>query len=312
MSTVTYASGDTETIGIALARRVLPCSFPDPFVWKVDDVWFAIATGRSGDGRAFPMLSSTDFVNWAPLPGAMLPVEGVGEDYWAPEVAQINGVWTLFYSVGLGDKGHHLRMATSDRPEGPYFDSERPILDPRGCPFAIDAHPYEDEKGRWWLFYARDLLDGPRPGTSIVVAPLGGDLSLPEDFQVVARADSDWQIYARNREIYGRSLNWHTLEGPSTVKRDGVLYLFYSGGNWTNATYGVDWLTAPGVEGPWRSERVETPRLLRSGGPLIGPGHNSFVEGPDGETWTAFHAWNEARTQREMWLARVCRTESEK
>lgn len=304
MSSLTYASCHGAVPRIQSVRQVFDRSFPDPFVWQADGCWFAIATGRADDGRVFPMLVSTDFEKWVPLPGAMRPVDGAGADYWAPEVAFIQGAWTLFYSVGAGDAGHQLRMARASSPSGPYYDSGRPILDPMSCGFAIDAHPYCDPSGQWWLFYARDFLD-ERVGTGIVVAPLNKDLTVPAEFNLVVRATADWQIYERGRTMYGRTHDWHTLEGPSVVTQSSDLYLFYSGGNWQNGSYGVDWVTSTSPLGPWKSDNLEEPRLLKTGGDLMGPGHNSFVLGADGQLWSAFHAWNSHGLDRVMWLGEV-------
>ena len=41
--------------------------------------------------------------------------------------------------------------------------------------------------------------------------------------------------------------------------------------------------------------------LSTIGEELIGPGHNSMVLGPDGETWfIVYHSWNRERTRRQM------------
>ena len=49
-----------------------------------------------------------------------------------------------------------LRVATSDRPEGPYTDTGTPLTDCTGNRFTIDPHPFRDTDGTWYLFYARN------------------------------------------------------------------------------------------------------------------------------------------------------------
>lgn len=287
------------------ARLIESGSFPDPFLYRSNSGWFGVATGHAANGRIFPMIASSDFASWRSNGGALVPPDVRGTDFWAPEVVDMDGVWRMFYSVGFGDKLHELRVAEARHPSGPFRDTGDPVLPREHCEFAIDAHPFQDDNGKWWLFYARDFLDGKRPGTGIVVAPLEDGRKIGRDFQVVARADRDWQTYERSRVVHGGTYHWHTLEGPSALRRDGKIWLFYSGGNWTNESYGVDWVQGTTPSGPYTSDAVEHPRFLRSRGPWIGPGHNSFVQGPDGQTWTAFHAWDAERTRRQMWLGRV-------
>jgi arabinan endo-1,5-alpha-L-arabinosidase len=45
----------------------------------------------------------------------------------------------------------------------------------------------------------------------------------------VLAASADWQIFQRTRAICKGTYDWHTLEGPSVVRRDGGYYCFYSG-----------------------------------------------------------------------------------
>src|SRR6185295_18254923 len=100
------------------------------------------------------------------------PDSAPGHELWAPAVAEAEGRFFLYYSSGDASKPfHQLRVAESDRPEGPYRDTAA-LTEPASQPFAIDAHPFRDRDGRWYLFYARDFLDtagGARAGTALVV-----------------------------------------------------------------------------------------------------------------------------------------------
>src|SRR2546423_11307928 len=139
--------------------------FADPFVWKTRDVYYAIGTGEAEAlgrtvGKVFPILQSIDFMQWQFASSALVrPDPGLGNNFWAPEVAEADGTFYLYYSVGHGDKNHQLRVAVSDEPLGPYVDSGKALLELERCPFAIDAHPFRDPDGQWYLFYARDFLD---------------------------------------------------------------------------------------------------------------------------------------------------------
>ncbi len=295
--------------------------FADPFVWRCNGVYYAVGTGPASASESgakhFPLLRSTDLLHWDSLGHALLPIDPeAGGAFWAPEVAMRDGVFYLYYSVGHGDKRHHLRVAASDTPEGPYKDMGIALTNPEDCPFAIDAHPFRDDDGTWYLFYSRDFLDtdsGFRAGTGIVMDRLEGMTQLAGDERMVVRATRDWQRFAADRPIYGGVYDWHTIEGASVLKRGGLYYCFYSGGCWQNESYGVDYVVADSVAGPYReSGESKQPRVLRTTpGVLDGPGHNSFVPAPDGDGhFIVYHAWNPGRTARQMHIGRLHWTRS--
>lgn len=72
-------------------------------------------------------------------------------------------------------------------------------------------------------------------------------------------------------------------------------YLFYSVGNWGDATYHVRWAVGDSPLGPF--EEAEG-RLLESTDAVIGPGHHNFFRGPGGGTWIVYHGWDPAHTAR--------------
>ena len=295
--------------------------FADPFVWKHEGIYYAIATGApEAEGaveaihkdRVFPLLRSEDFVTWESAGNALeRPDSSLGTHFWAPEVAFCEGKFYLYYSVGHEDKRHQLRVAVSDRPVGPYQDSGQSLLDPDVCPFAIDPHPFQDDDGQWYLFYARDFLDtdeGVRAGTALMVARLETMTQLEGEGKVVLRARSDWQRFLADRTMYGAVYDWHTLEGPCVRKYEGRYYCFYSGGRWETADYGVDYGIADSVMGSYSDAGNEAgARVLRTvPDRVFGPGHNSIVLSPDGQTeYLVYHAWDGQRTARRMCLDRL-------
>ena len=307
--------------------------FADPFVWEYQGVYYAIGTGaKEAEGqvdeitsavradrsteelRVFPLLRSDDFLTWHFAGNALVrPDPALGDNFWAPEVAYCDGKFYLYYSVGHEDKDHQLRVATSDRPLGPYHDVGKPVLDPKSCPFAIDPHPFRDDDGQWYLFYARDFLDteaegNVRAGTALMVDRLEGMTKLAGVGKVVLRARRDWQRFLANRPMYGGIYDWHTLEGPCVRKHAGRYYCLYSGGRWETENYGVDYGVADSVMGPYSDEGNEAgPRVLRSvPSQVLGPGHNSVVLSPDGQTeYIVYHGWDKNMQARQMFLDRL-------
>lgn len=279
--------------------------FADPFVLRLPGGGYA-AYGThpgAGDERVFEVLLSPDLERWTSAGGVLerLPASA-GDDYWAPEVAYRDGVFWMFYSVGHGIEGHHLRVARAESPMGPFVDLGADLTPDEL--FAIDAHPFQDRDGAWYLFFARDVLDHPRPGTHLAVARLDDTMTrLAAPAAPVLAPNADWQLYERDRAIHGGRYDWHTLEGPAVVERDGRYWLTYSGGAWTGPGYAVAAAAAEHPLGPWR--HVDGPPLLRTGGDLRGPGHNSLTVGPDGTDVIAFHSWDAAATARRLHLGTI-------
>jgi beta-xylosidase len=239
----------------------------------------------------------------------------LGDTFWAPEVAFANGRFHLYYSAGWGDKSHQLRVAVSELPLGPFEDVGVGLTDLQRTPFAIDPHPFCDNDGRWYLFYARDFLDhdsAKRAGTALAMARLEMMTKLSADESVVLRARHNWQRFMKDRPMYGSIYDWHTLEGPCLRKRAGRYYCFYSGGRWENETYGVDFAVSENVLGPYSDSGAENgPRVLRTiPGALHGPGHNSIITGPDGQEYIVHHAWDPGMTGRRMFISRLIWTDA--
>lgn len=284
--------------------------FADPFILRVGDEYYAYGTGgpesngTQADGRMFPLLHSSDLVTWTLLGGALVPLNDPAKSaYWAPEVAANHGRYFMYFSAG-GCEGENqqLRVAIADSPRGPFVDQGYPLLPDE--PFSIDGSPLRDPKdGRWYLFFAKDFLNGERPGTGAAVVPLTDDLlHAAGPVTTVLRASGDWQIFQRNRHWYGRDWDaWHTVEGPFVTFHEGRCYCFYSGGRWETPDYGVGVAVADDVLGPYQ-ELGDGPTVLKGiPGVVDGPGHNSLVLGPDNRvTFVAYHAWNPARTMRRL------------
>ena len=308
---------------------VYPNYFADPFVWKHAGKYYAVGTGPlagvtvseniattsaylNGEERAFPLLTSENLAHWRFVDGALrVPSHTRGGAFWAPEVAFDGRNFFLYYSVATEGLRHELRVAQSALPTGPFDDIGPLMADTSDCPFAIDAHPFQDDDGEWYIFYARDFLDvsqDVRAGTALVVDRLLDMTRLAGEEKVVLRARSDWQLFQRQREMYGASFDWHTLEGPCVRKHEGLYYCFYSGGSYENASYGIDYGVAERVMGPYRDVGNESgARVLRTApGKLIGPGHHSIVEGPDGETeFVIYHAWDPGMKARRMCIDKL-------
>ncbi|MCU1545599.1 MAG: glycoside hydrolase [Homoserinimonas sp.] len=284
---------------LAITGPVYGDYFADPFVLRVGDQYFAYGTGVASPGPVFETLSSADLKTWTPRGRCLVRLDaGAGDEYWAPEVAVFDNAYWMYYSVGHGISGHHLRVARAENPIGPFID-QGVNLTPREM-FAIDPHPFQDRDGSWYLYYARDVLDGDRPGTHLAVDRLVSVTQLAGDPVEVLAPYADWQLFAADRRMYGSVYQWHTLEGPTVVYRSGRYWMTFSGGSWEGDGYGVAWATAEHPLGPWAYAPEGTGRLLETTGELIGPGHSSLTTTREGGDVIVFHAWDTGMANRLM------------
>ncbi|MEY2429176.1 MAG: arabinan endo,5-alpha-L-arabinosidase [Verrucomicrobiota bacterium] len=291
-------------------------SMPDPSVIQVKKFYYAFGTTgstRTPDGRIFTLLRSRDLVDWENLGGAMVPPsQNPHYQYWAPEATVNEGTYYLYYSMGgIEPEKFELRVARSDKPEGPYLDAGQKLMDCETNRFTIDPFPFRDDDGQWYFFYSRNFTNaepGMHPGTGIVVDRLAGMTRLAGDCHVVVRARYDWTLYQAHRrmDVYDATFDWHTIEGPCVVKHGGRYYCFYSGSNYKTTGYGVDYVVADKPLGPY-SDQGDRPRVLHSvAGKVRGPGHHSIVTGPDGSTqYLVYHAWDRGMEVRQMCIDKL-------
>jgi GH43 family beta-xylosidase len=282
--------------------------FADPFVLYHEGRYYAYGTSpATPDRRQFPVLDSVDLVHWELRGGALIPPGG--DEFWAPEVAYSDGAFYLYYSAhGIDGHDHQLRVATSQNPVGPFADAGR-VLVP-GEPFTIDAHPFRDVDGQWYLFYSQDFLtldEDHRVGTGIVVDRLVDMLTLAGEPRVVVRPHADWHLFLAQRSMYGSVYDWHTVEGAAVRIHDGRYYCFYSGGAWERENYGIAYVMADHPLGPYRRPADAVLPVMRSvPGHVIGPGHNSFTGMPDGSAEViVYHGWDPAMTARLLRVDRL-------
>lgn len=270
-------------------------SFPDPFVLKFRGEYYAYCTDFWHDGRVFGVLKSRDLVNWTEIGGAMERLETDAPFYWAPEVTYSNGKFYLYYSVG-NETLMEIRVAVSARPDGGFVDSGKRLT---FQDFAIDGHVFTDENGQQYFFYATDFFEHSHIGTGTVVDRMTDFFTLEGNPRPVTRARFDWQVYDANRIEKG-GVRWHTVEGAFVLKRKGVYYEMFSGGNWQNVSYGVSFATTDDIarETEWKqfSDGEKTLPILRTiPDSVVGPGHNSVARGVNNrEIYCIYHRWTES------------------
>ncbi len=262
----------------------------DPFCLKWGGFYYLTGTYSTGrpnqTGRAFDLLRSRDLEEWESL-GPVLQIpdyEGSREaNYWAPEILPRGNRFFLYYtSDSFGDPYRRfVRVAVADSIEGPYQSEGRPLTDEP----SIDGHPVYPTKEEGYLFYTGNEGN-----------PHMGQL-------LVDRLTSPTRLAGNPAKVFpNETVEWE--EGSFILRRDKEYYLFSSQGNWRNDTYHVLVAKSKKIVGPYdRISDRQGRAVLRTNEQQIGPGHNSLFEGPGGQTYICYHAWDQGHTGRYAWVA---------
>ena len=138
---------------------VYPSDFPDPFLLRVGDTWFAYST-QSG-GRNVQVLSSRDLVSWQLLGDALpdLPAWTRPGTSWSPSVLATGSGFVLYVVVVERTYDRHaIAVAVSDTPEGPFRpDAQGPLVFQPYRGGSIDPDPFVDMDGNATLFWKTEI-----------------------------------------------------------------------------------------------------------------------------------------------------------
>jgi beta-xylosidase len=275
--------------GETLRNPVHTRDFPDPFVLREDGTYYAYATNAAG--KEVQTLTSTDLVHWRPGPDA-LPIVGMwgypGKT-WAPEVlARDDGTYVLYYTANGG--GQCIGRAVADAPAGRFVDRwPEPLVCQRSEGGSIDASPFRDGDGSLYLYWKND---GNALGRTTWI--WGQRLS-----------DDGTELVGTPRRLVSNDQGWEggVVEAPTMWLEDDRHYLFFSGEAYDGEAYAVGYATCAGPLGPCEDAR-ENP-ILKTECEARGPGHQALFRDREGQTWIAYHAWDEPFERRQLWLDRI-------
>src|SRR5215211_4358755 len=262
--------GSTRVVSAAGTTYQNPVygSAPDPMAAFTGSDYYAYHTGAN-----FPVLHSTDLVNWTQVGTALTArpswVVPSGDWHpWSPSVLASSsscpgtsspGCYFLYYTGlngGLSPATHCVAVAYSATPAGPFTDVG-PLTGtsgqvdgsgrPPGCGddlgySNIDPAPFVNGDGRVYLYVATNRACAQiSPGSACPFSPSVSVLALSGDLMHVAGP--------RTRLFSGVAGSWEQqagegpkVEGPWLEKRSSTYYLFYSGGSypaakaWASAT----------------------------------------------------------------------------
>ncbi|HEY7946422.1 MAG TPA: family 43 glycosylhydrolase, partial [Acidimicrobiales bacterium] len=161
---------------------------------------------------------------------------------------------------------------------------------------SIDPQPMVDTNGAPYLYWKSNW----------------GQLAAPAFIWVALLSPDGLALSSSPHAILGQDQGWEsTVEGPAMVDAAGSYVLFYSGGVWNGAGYGVGYADCAGPFGPC-TKPTGAP-ILHSDAVRLGPGGQSLFQDPAGNWWMAYHAWDGPSSTysysqggfRSLWIAPV-------
>ncbi|RYX80160.1 hypothetical protein EON83_29815, partial [bacterium] len=250
----------------------------DPHAAYYQGKYWLYITGQNDIGPKNPVtyaFSSPDLKTWTKSAQPALQFKDIpwiytdNQDWhgaWAPAVAEKNGKYYYYYSVGpqTSTAPSRLGVAVSNSPAGPFKDSGKALFAGGNGFEAIDPMVFADPKSGKYYMYA-----GGSAGSKLRVWEMAPDMV---NFAKEIPVDNPPQF----------------TEGAFMHYANGQYYLSYSHGGWNNPTYSAYYATSQSPTGPWQFRG----QILQSDMARKGPGHHSFVEDPrTGQWYIVYHRW---------------------
>ncbi len=194
---------------------------------------------------------------------------------WAPEVQDVNGVWTMWGSTGDTQGSFCLFRATARTAAGPF------VVDPRRVPCDASTEGEIDPSmvevaGQWWLL---DKTNGNGAGkpTTFYSQRVGPD-GMPYGPQyMLLTSDQPWEQ--------------GMIEAPSLIRSPLTKqwWLVFSSGSsdYHSPTYQIFTTPCDGPAGPCHIQSVV--KLVGSSPQGAAPGEEYAFRGPDGQAWIAYN-----------------------
>jgi len=257
---------------------VFNSDFPDLFVLRINNSFFAFAT--SSNGAHIPVLTSSDLSHWR-LAGEALPnVPGWSTPgwTWAPTVLPLGGnKYAMYYTTRHTSSNKQcISVAVSSMgPQGPYIDSSST---PFVCQLNIGASIDPSARyfgGRPYLIWKNDgNCCGQK--VSIYGQELRPDgLALVGNLAELITADQAWES--------------NLIEGPAMWQHGSLHYLLYSASDYQSYKYAVGYATCTSPLGPC-SKPAFAP-IMAFYGHVWGPGGEEIFNDTKGNVWVCYHAW---------------------
>ena len=204
--------------------------------------------------------------------------------YYSPELQSNNAV-------------HCVGLARSATVTGPYNDSSTySFICPEDAGGAIDPAGFLDTDNSRYIVYK---IDGPAANSGGYCA--GVQLTSQNTSLMLQQVDNDgYTLIGSPVVLYDNAgeSDGFNIEAPSLVKSsDGVYFLFFSSGCYTDNSYAESYVTATSVSGPYGNRQA----LLQTGDyGLYAPG-GLDIDGATGDV--VFHSDSVSANSGTRWLS---------
>ncbi len=252
----------------------------DPAILNVNGGYYLYGTSRDDQNQlsnSFNAWYSRDLITWS-FAGEIYnkpdDVTWNKHSFCAPDIAERNNRYYLFYSAASDNTPRGIGLAASNSPLGPFVDiRSQPIGSPNvDC---IDPHLYTDPGGTHWLLYAHDGRTTDQG--QFILQKLSGDLTraVGEPVTILTAFDVPWANTFTTSHKTCR-----LIEAPQIFTSNGRLYLIIS----TLGEFGycIGYFTADKITGPYTDR-----------GTIINhdAAHSHCFIGPDGHTrYICYHS----------------------
>ncbi|WP_437931722.1 family 43 glycosylhydrolase [Sorangium sp. So ce291] len=269
------SGGSGGADGAVYTNPVIPGDFADPSVIRVGNDYWATATSSEW-GAPFPLLHSTDLVNWERVGSVFseLPSWASGS-LWAPEISEDGGRYQVFYTARQRGGPLCVAAASAEAPEGPYTDHGPLTCMEVG---SIDGFPIRDEDGVRHLVWKED----------------GNSVGAPTPLWAQELSEDGTELLGAPVALFQNEPSWEAnlVEGPYLMRHGGYFYAFYSGAGCCgkSCSYSLGVARAPGLLGPW--EKNPANPILAGNEVWKCPGHGSVVDDGGGRFFLLYHAYS--------------------
>ncbi|KAL2192335.1 arabinofuranosidase [Corynascus similis CBS 632.67] len=191
---------------------------------------------------------------------------------WAPELHKIDDKWYIYYTAGNNQNLDGQRSHVLEGGPDPWdnFSYAGQLTQDWG----IDATILRVQNQNYFVWSC--FADGIQ---SLCIATLQSPTSIGPS-RVLSQPLLDWE-----------RVDTPVNEGPAPLYHDGKIFLAYSASFCWTPSYQLGVLTYNGGDPTQASNWVKTGPFFSSANGNYGPGHNSFVNSPDGtEIWNIYHA----------------------
>jgi beta-xylosidase len=270
---------------------------PDPaIIWDPESKVYRMYTSETFNGFVPEWRSGSPTGPWTFVRDA-LPVQPTWAansfSTWAPEVADVNGVWTMWGSAAISSVSptYCLYRATAKTAAGPFVPDSRRLP----CDIALsgDIDPtMVHDSDQWWLVYKTNANGVGLPDSFISIR-IGPDGWVSGPSHVAMTATAPWEA--------------GMIEAPSLVENRGQWWVIFSVGDpfIAEPTYHIAAAPCDGPAGPCHISAVVS--LVTTNLQGNGPGEQAVFTDAAGQPWIAYNpsGFSRPRDRRPLALVRL-------